>query len=188
VGAKTDYLIGLLILFGPWAAGWFAGARFGRTGWRLVGVIAVGLVLTALGLLAFFLTADPWATSDCYECSEYLGRALDYTLVEEWPIYNAGAWTFAALGTWVRADMKPQSAVAGGDPLSAAGSKALSIARFLAVAAFMTACWVVLAGLLFSSLEDWRVYVYAVVGGIGAAVIAEWSSVRYAVRAMVRSS
>jgi hypothetical protein len=96
VGAKLDVLIGLLMIFGPWAVGWLLGYRFGRTAWGLVGVIAAGLLVTGLGLLGFFLTADTWPSSDCRECSEYLGRALDYTLVEQWPVYTAAAWVFAA--------------------------------------------------------------------------------------------
>lgn len=97
MGAKLDLLIGLLMLFGPWALGWFLGDRVGRTAWGLVGVIAAGLLVTGVGLLGFFLTADPQASSDCRECSVYLGRALDHTLVEEWPIYTAASWTFAAI-------------------------------------------------------------------------------------------
>lgn len=97
VGERIDLLIGLLMLFGPWLVGWFAGYRFGRTAWGLVGVIAAGLLVTGLGLLGFFLTADTWAASDCRECSEYLGRALDHTLVEQWPVYTAAAWIFGAV-------------------------------------------------------------------------------------------
>jgi hypothetical protein len=93
--SKLDTFIGLVMIFGPFVVGGLAGYRFGRTLWGLVGVISVGLVLTALGLLGFFLTA-PTSPADCRECSEYLGRWLDYTMVEEWPIYTAGAWIFAA--------------------------------------------------------------------------------------------
>jgi hypothetical protein len=95
--SKLDTIIGLLMIFGPWAVGWFLGSRFGRTTWGLLGVIAAGLVVTGLGLLGFFLTADPWPSSDCRECSVYLGRELDRTLVVDWPIYTAASWGFAAL-------------------------------------------------------------------------------------------
>jgi hypothetical protein len=85
------------MISGSWVVGGLAGRRFGRTVRGLVGVIPVGLVATVLGLVGFFLTADSWASSDCRECSEYLGRALDHTLIDEWPIYTAAAWTFAAV-------------------------------------------------------------------------------------------
>jgi hypothetical protein len=84
------------MIFGPWGVGWFLGYRFGRTTWGLLAVIAAGLVVTGLALLAFFLTA-PTSPADCRECSEYFGRWLDYTMVEQWPIYTAASWGFAAL-------------------------------------------------------------------------------------------
>jgi hypothetical protein len=95
--SKLDTVIGLLMIVGPWAVGGLLGHRFGRTTRGLLGVIGAGLVVTALGLLGFFLTADSWATSDCRECSQYLGRAIDRTIVVDWPIYTAASWGFAAL-------------------------------------------------------------------------------------------
>jgi hypothetical protein len=103
-----DYLIGLLILFGPWAVGWLLGYRFGRTLWGLAAVIAAGVLVAGLWLLGAFLTADPWATADCRECSQYYGRAIDHTVVEDMPVYLAASWAGAAAlaGTLARDRLK----------------------------------------------------------------------------------
>jgi hypothetical protein len=53
------------------------------------------------------------------------------------------------------------------------------MARLLAVAAFMTAWFTVGAGLLFSDFGDWKIYVYGAFGGIGGALINEWSRGRF---------
>ena len=54
------------------------------------------------------------------------------------------------------------------------------MARLLVAAAFMTAWFTVGAGLLFSNFGDWKIYVYGAIGGIGFALISEWSRVRFA--------
>jgi hypothetical protein len=97
VATKTDYLIGLAMIVGPWFVGALAGYRFGRTWGGLVATITLGLALTALGLLGFFLAAPTSEPLDCEGCVEHFGRWLDSTLVKEWPLYTAVAWSLSAI-------------------------------------------------------------------------------------------
>jgi hypothetical protein len=99
----VDYLIALLVVFGPWLVGALAGYRFGHSWAGLLGTIIVGLALTALGLVGFFVTAPSSPPVHCETCAEYLGRWLDITLVREWPLYTAVAWSLAAIAGGTRA-------------------------------------------------------------------------------------
>ena len=98
-----DYVIGLLMIFSPWVIGGLLGHRFGRTWAGLVVTISVGLALTVLGLVGFLLTAPTSQPLDCEDCVEYLGRWLDSTMVELWPLYTAVAWSLAAIAGGTRA-------------------------------------------------------------------------------------
>ena len=102
MATKTDYLIGLLMIFGPWLVGALAAYRFGRTWAGLVGTITLGLALTALGLVGFLVTAPTSLPLNCEGCSEYLGRWLDSTIIVEWPLYTTVAWSLAAIAGGTR--------------------------------------------------------------------------------------
>ena len=92
------------MIVGPWVFGALAGFAFGRVRFGLIAAIGLGLVLTAAGLFGFFITAPASPGEACYECSEYFGRWLDYTMVEEWPIWTALSWSIAAVLGWARAN------------------------------------------------------------------------------------
>ena len=104
---SLDFTIGVLMIAGPWVFGALLGYFLAPRRFGLVMAIGVGLVLTALGLLGFFLTA-PTSPADCRECSEYFGRWIDYSLVREWPIYTALAWSVAAAFGAMRAERTPR--------------------------------------------------------------------------------
>jgi hypothetical protein len=93
------------MLIGPWAVGGFVGWRWGQTWLGSVAAVALGLVLTAAGLMAFLLTAPPSAEEACGEdeCVRYFGRWLEATLAREWPAYTALTWSASsAFFSWVR--------------------------------------------------------------------------------------
>ena len=51
------YVIGPLMIFGPWLLGGFLGWRWGTTWLGLAAAIGLGIAATAAGLTAFVLTA-----------------------------------------------------------------------------------------------------------------------------------
>jgi hypothetical protein len=105
VSDYNQYLIGPLMILGPWLLGGLFGWRWGRT-WRgLTVALGLGAVLTAAGLAAFLLTAPSTAWEACGEdeCVTYLGRWLDVTLARVWPIATALAWSGSAVFfAWLR--------------------------------------------------------------------------------------
>jgi hypothetical protein len=99
------YVIGPLMILGPWVVGGFAGWRWGRTFVGAVAVVALGFALTAAGWAAFLLTAPPSAEEACGEdeCVRYFGRWLEASLAREWPVYTAVSWSASAVFfSWVR--------------------------------------------------------------------------------------
>jgi hypothetical protein len=73
-------------------------------------------------------------------------------------------------------------------PLAAHGRYNHHMARLLLAALFMAAWFTVGAGLLDSRFGDWRIYVYGAIGGIGFALVSEWSRVRRFARRLAKLS
>jgi hypothetical protein len=62
------------------------------------------------------------------------------------------------------------------------------MARLLLATVFMAAWFTVGAGLFDSHFGDWRIYVYGAIGGIGFALVSEWSRVRRVARRLAKPS
>jgi hypothetical protein len=93
------------MIIGPWAVGGLIGWRWGAKSLGVLAAVALGLVLTAVGLAAFLLTSPPSAEEACGEdeCVRYFGRWLEATLAREWPVYSAATWSASAVFfSWVR--------------------------------------------------------------------------------------
>ena len=62
------------------------------------------------------------------------------------------------------------------------------MARLLLATVFMAAWFTVGAGLFDSRFGDWKIYVYGAIGGIGFALISEWSRVQRFARRLAEPS
>ena len=94
-----DTLIGLLIIFGPWAAGGLTGFLWGHTWFGLAAAVTLGVLATSAALMAFLFLAGSSQEAACGEdeCLHYLGHWIEWTLATEWPIYAVVAWTFSVV-------------------------------------------------------------------------------------------
>jgi len=97
--ASTDTLVGLLIVFGPWAGGALAGTIAGLTWFRLASAVALGVLCIAAALAAFLFLQGSNQEAACGEdeCLQYFGHWIEWTLAVVWPIYAVAAWSFSVV-------------------------------------------------------------------------------------------
>lgn len=99
------YVIGPLMIVGPWLCGGFFGWIWGTTARRVTAAIALGAALTLGGFAALLLTSPPSAEQACGEdeCVRVFHHWLEITLVRDWPVYTLIAW---ALGVAVASALR----------------------------------------------------------------------------------
>ena len=88
-------LITVILIVGPVTVGAGLGYLLGRAWMGVLSALVTGSVLTAGGLLLWYLDAptDDPTGSECYECGEYWGRLMDQTMFTVWLPMTLILWT-----------------------------------------------------------------------------------------------
>jgi hypothetical protein len=92
------YVIGPLMIFGPWLLGGIARWYLGRTWLGAGGAVVLGLALTGTAYAVLLFTTPASAEEACGEdeCVRVNGQWLEVTVARGWPIDTAAAWTISA--------------------------------------------------------------------------------------------
>ncbi len=111
-------MFALIVLAAPWLFGAVLGALFGRSGWRLLALVVLGVLLGFCLLLWAYLVAPPnySQSNGCSDCEEYLGRWWEPNFVLVLAVlgnaaYLVGVGIGAAVGAILRAARKPRPTV-----------------------------------------------------------------------------